>query len=72
MPPKAPKKEREKAERRAAEQLLERQELELDEEKARQLVEMSERQERSDHVIYHLQALTNPAARLMVLRSSYD
>lgn len=72
MPPKQSKKERDKAEKRALEQLNERQDMELDEEKARQLNELSEQLQRYDILVQHYATLVNPQSRLMVYRTSYD
>ena len=76
MPPKKEsakdKKLREKAEKFAAMQLSERQDMEADEEKARQWhVELVERMERTQLLLEFHEDLVNPAAKLMMPYKAY-
>lgn len=75
MPPKEnkkSKKEKEKLEKLIASHQNERQEQEIEEDKQRQWVELTERMERSELLLSFYETLVNPAARLMVLTTTYD
>lgn len=75
MPPKESakqKKDREKAEKAVAQMAQERQDTEIDEDKARQLVELTERMSRLEITNEFFERMVSPGSRLMVRRTDYD
>ena len=65
------RKEREKAERLALAQAQERQDAELDEDKARQIQELQERLERDEIYLEYYERLVHPRSHLMVPYTAY-
>jgi hypothetical protein len=75
MPPKESAKERkdrEKAEAHAAMLLQQRQDFDVDEEKARQHQEMIERLDRAELGVEYFQRMIDPQSRIVVRRTEFD
>jgi hypothetical protein len=75
MPPKESAKERkdrEKAEAHAAALLQQRQDLDVEEEKARQQQEMLERLDRAELGVEYFQRMIDPQSRIVVRRTEFD
>jgi hypothetical protein len=74
MPPKEnakAKKLREKQEKFALGQLMERQDAEIDEEKGRQWLELCERLDRAEAMLQFHETLVHPSSHLMVMHTAY-